>query len=126
MDMGRSLQTFLVHFGESDIIIGDEAGVFFMRNTKCVVSLVEGWLGTKHGIYGDGLDDGALEHMLVDTDIRVKRVTCMFSSYHLGLAHRGRGDFAVHLAGDRWKMDACQTCEHAGMRTPLVDGDRRA
>ena len=80
-----------------------------MRNTKGVVSLVEGWLGTKHGIYGDGLDDGALEHMLVDTDIRVKRVLpCMFSSYfHFwDLAHRWTcGDFAVHLAGDRWKME---------------------
>lgn len=97
-----------------DVVIGDEAGMVFLRNGPATVSLVRQWLGTPAGHpHGDGLDDGALQHLLAEGSaagtLRVRRAApCEFNAYfHFwDIAHRWTcGDFAVHTAGDLWKMD---------------------
>jgi hypothetical protein len=112
METRRPLQSF-VQESNDDVIIGEEAGAFFLRNSKPVQKLINTWLGTTNGMYGDALDDGALQHLLADGvrthALRVRRAAqCEFSSYfHFwDIAHRWTcGDFAVHQAGDRHKME---------------------
>jgi len=98
---------------EYDVVIGQEAGAFFLRNSARVEELVHRWLGTKNGLYGDALDDGALQHLLQEGtnhgDLLVRRAEqCEFCAYfHFwDFAHRWTcGDFAVHMAGDLYKME---------------------
>ena len=123
----RSLQSLVGEFGVGgggegegngdgggfDVVIGDEAGMVFLRNGPAAVSLVRQWLGTPAGVYGDGLDDGALQHWLAEGSaagtLQVRRAApCEFNAYFpfWDVSHRWTcGDFALHAAGDRWKME---------------------